>query len=84
LYFHITAFGLLFLFYKLKLETKISPQAIDVKFLPFHHKFKEIKFSELKNFEVRKYRPFVKYGGWEFKWGYKSGKAYNISGNKGL
>jgi hypothetical protein len=34
--------------------------------------------------EVRKYSPIKEYGGWGFRYGFKNGKAYNISGNMGL
>jgi hypothetical protein len=32
---------------------------------------------------VRKYKPLAEFGGWGLRFGV-SGKAYNISGNKGL
>jgi len=40
-------------------------------------------WNEITQSYVRKYNPITEYGGWGLRWGLK-GKAYNMSGNKGI
>jgi len=80
----ITIF-LLVSFLALKLETRINETGIEVRFFPFHFSFKKISWKEIASVEVRKYSPIGEYGGWGIKYGFsKAGKAYNVSGNKGI
>ena len=39
--------------------------------------------STLKKYEVQTYRPIRDYGGWGIRYG-RGGKAYNVSGNRGV
>jgi hypothetical protein len=76
---------LLLCFFSLRLETKINEQGIEVRFFPFHLSFIKISWKEIASVEVRKYSPIGEYGGWGIKYGFsKAGKAYNVSGNKGI
>ena len=50
---------------------------------PIHRCFRKIAFKELKGYKVRAYRPILEYGGWGIRFGLK-GKAYNVSGNRGV
>jgi hypothetical protein len=54
-----------------------------VKFFPFHLSFRHFSFSDILSAEAVRYRPLRDYGGWGIRYG-RNGKAYNISGNKGL
>jgi hypothetical protein len=70
-------------FYKLKLLPEVRKDGLYLRFFPFHLTFKKIPLEKLKKREVRTYNPISEYGGWGIKWG-PGGKAYNVSGNRGL
>ena len=74
---------LLFIFSRLK--TKINKSGIYFRFLPFHYKFHEIKWIDVKRAYVRQYDPISEYGGWGLRLGlFGKGKAYNTMGDMGL
>lgn len=76
---------LMIMFLVIRLETLIKKEGIYVRFFPFHLKFRYYSWDRLIKLFVRKYSPFSEYGGWGIRIGLRStGKAYNISGNKGL
>jgi len=77
-------FLILVFFLCLKLETRINNSGIEVRFFPFHLSFIKISWNDIASVEVRTYSPISEYGGWGIKYGAKAGKAYNVSGNKGI
>jgi len=79
----IFGIGLPALFLLGKLVTEVRNDGIYICFFPFHWSFRKITFKELKRYEVRTYRPIREYGGWGIRYGSK-GKAYNVSGNRGV
>ena len=77
----IGAFVLIFI---LRLETTVYPDGISYRMWPLMRKFREIKASDIKHWEVKKYNPIRDYGGWGIRKGFgKKGIAFNISGNVG-
>ena len=72
------------LFLLLKLETEVRSDGLYIRFFPFHIHF--IKFSpdDLSEFYTRQYKPIREYGGWGIRCSFGKGKAYNVSGNKGV
>jgi hypothetical protein len=70
-------------FYSLKLITEVHNDGIYLRFFPLHRKFKFYSYTEIEKYEVRTYRPIYEYGGWGIRFGH-SGRAYNVSGNKGI
>lgn len=75
--------GILLLFCAVKIETEIRSDGLYIRFFPFHLSFRKIHLDELKRYEVRTYSPIKEYGGWGIRYGLK-GKAYNVSGNRGV
>ena len=73
--------GFTYLFYVLKLIIEVRDDGLYIQFFPFSRQL--ISFDNIKTCEVRTYRPIKEYGGWGIRYG-KKGKAYNISGNKGV
>ena len=70
---------------KFRLDTKISKEGIYVRFFPFHLKYKHYAWDKLTKSYVRQYSPISEYGGWGLRLGlFGEGKAYNVSGDKGL
>lgn len=83
----IFSYALIFLitiwFRKLRLETIINKTAIQVRFFPFQVKYKTYSWNDISKAEVIQYHPLLDYGGWGLRFGFK-GKAYNVSGNRGI
>ncbi len=83
-----TVTGLLILvtifIFSFRLETKIKNDGIYVRFFPFHLSFRHYTWSKINKSFVRQYNPIAEYGGWGLRFGFGKGKAYNVSGNKGL
>lgn len=83
----ITGFLLLLtlLFISFRLDTIIREDGIYVRFFPFHLKFKYFPWENLAKTYVRSYSPIAEYGGWGLRLGiFGKGRAYNVSGSKGL
>jgi len=73
------------LFVNIRLDTTIKKDGIYVRFFPFHIKFKHYTWDRLTKSFVRQYSPLTEYGGWGLRIGlFGKGKAYNVSGDKGL
>ncbi len=72
------------LFYFTKLETKLDEDGVKVRFYPFQRAFYFVAWDELEEFSIRKYKPLLEYGGWGFRYSFRRGKAFNVSGNMGL
>ncbi len=75
--------GIAVLFVSLKLETEVRSDGLYIRFFPFHLKFKRFGVEELRDSYALEYRPILEYGGWGIRCG-KQGRAYNVSGNKGV
>ena len=82
-YYVLIGLAIPLLFYLFELRIKINEDGLHYQFSPFHLKFHTIKMDEIENFKAMEYSPLKEYGGWGIKYGFK-GKAYNVSGNKGV
>lgn len=81
----ITSILLTSLFFIIKLDTVIKDDGIYVRFFPVHIKFKHLQWKNINKCYIRQYSPLKEYGGWGIRVGlFDKGKAFNISGNKGL
>lgn len=78
-------FGLGFpaLFYAINLTTEVRSDGLYVRFFPFHLSFRRITNERVAKYEVQTYSPIRDYGGWGIRYGC-GGKAYNVSGNRGV
>lgn len=81
--FLLMGIGFPYFFYQMKLTTIVQPGELKVRFWPFHIKAVRIPLHLVRNYEPISYNPISDYGGWGIRWGFK-GKAYNMSGNKGV
>ena len=54
------------------------------RFVPFHRTFHKIPVEEIKYFLAKTYSPVKEFGGWGIRRGFKGGRAYNVSGHKGV
>lgn len=82
-YWFVFGMGLPALFFFGQLVTEVRDDGIYLRFSPFHRTFRRIAFTEVKQCEVRTYRPIREYGGWGIRYG-RPGKAYNVSGDCGV
>ena len=73
------------LFFILKLETEVRSDGLYVRFYPMHIRFRKFTRKELAEHYCRTYKPILEYGGWGIRCSFTGkGKAYNVSGNKGV
>lgn len=73
------------LFISFRLETQVKKDGIYVKFFPFHLSFRHYTWDKISKSFVRKYNAIAEYGGWGLRLGlFGNGKAFNVSGDKGL
>ncbi len=72
------------LFWVAKLETQVRSDGLYVRLFPFHINFKKFAFEDFGQYYSQQYSPILEYGGWGIRYGFKSGKAFNVRGNKGL
>ncbi|WP_160127621.1 phosphoethanolamine transferase domain-containing protein [Kordia antarctica] len=77
--FAVVVFGILLLFWLMKLNTEIDQHEIRMRFFPFAKK--RVLWTEIKSAEVLNYG-FV--GGWGIRLWTTYGTVYNTKGNKGL
>ena len=82
-YYVLIGIAIPFLFYLFELRIKVNEDGLHYQFSPFHLKFHAIKMDEIESFKAIEYSPLKEYGGWGIRYGFK-GKAYNVSGNKGV
>lgn len=73
--------GMVLLVRKMKLLTEVHSDHLHIRFFPFLTR--NIPLSEIVRWEARTYHPIREYGGWGIRYGFK-GKAYNVSGNRGV
>ena len=79
----IFGIGLPLFMYMTNLTTEIRSDGLYFRFSPFHRSFHRIAAEEIKRYEACNYSPIRDYGGWGIRYGRK-GKAYNVSGNRGV
>jgi hypothetical protein len=77
--FALFVFGLIAMFWLMRLKTEIDQTEIRMSFFPFVKK--RVAWKEVKNAELVNYG-FV--GGWGIRFMTKYGTVYNTKGNKGL
>lgn len=78
-------FGIFFplLFYTAKLITEVRTDGLYLSFYPLLFSRIKVPYENLVNTEVIHYHPLRDYGGWGIRYG-PNGKAYNVSGDRGV
>ena len=75
--------GPLLFLYSTGLDTEVRDCGVCIRFRPFHRKWVVFRFVSIQKAVAQTYSPLKDYGGWGIRYGRK-GKAYNVSGNKGV
>jgi hypothetical protein len=65
-----------------RLVTEVTVDALSIRFHPFHRK--PLVIRGIATAAARRYRPIAEYGGWGIRYGWKGGRAYNVSGDEGV
>lgn len=76
--------GIVVLFYTSKLHVSIDQEHLYYRYPPFVNSEKTISKDDIKEIYVRKYSPISEYGGWGYRFRFRSGRAMNITGDLGL
>jgi hypothetical protein len=76
--------GLAVFFFTMRLETEVRPDGIYFRFFPMQIHYKKLTPGELVDCYARQYRPILEYGGWGIRCGFRGGRAYNVSGDRGV
>ena len=75
--------GIFVLFLKARLITEVRGDGVYIRYIPFHRRFHWYFFDTIVKAEAVTYSPMRDYGGWGIRYG-RLGKAYNVSGNRGV
>jgi hypothetical protein len=78
----IIGIALPLLFFSLKLTVEVSPGKLRVSYPPLL--WKTFQPGDISRAYARTYRPVREYGGWGIRWSPRNGRAYNVSGNRGV
>ncbi|HEY83004.1 MAG TPA: hypothetical protein G4O01_06955 [Dehalococcoidia bacterium] len=79
----VIGLGLPIFFYVANLTTEVRDDGVYFRFFPLHLSFRRIGLEDISGFAAQTYRPIRDYGGWGIRYG-RGGKAYNVSGNRGV
>jgi len=66
-----------------KLVTEVADDGLRLTlFLSFARR--TIRYADIADCQARTYRPLLEYGGWGVRYSWRHGRAYNVSGNRGV
>lgn len=80
----IVTIGVIVLFGTSKLYTTIDDHAIYYRYPPFVNSEKMLTRADIEEIYVRDYKPIMEYGGWGYRFRFRSGRALNVAGNVGV
>ncbi|MDL4839490.1 DUF6141 family protein [Aquibacillus rhizosphaerae] len=67
-----------------KLIIEVRDEGLYIRYMPFHFRYKQFLFKDIKNYESIIYSPLKRFGGWGIRINFKGERAYNMDGNKAL
>lgn len=79
----LIAFGGPTMFWWARLLTVVEDDRLHISFRPFLVR-RNLPASEIVRFQATEYSPILEYGGWGLRWRPGKGKAYNVSGDRGV
>ena len=79
----LAGFGVPALFWWARLLVIVEDNRLHVRFRPFLARW-DIPVARISRFEATGYHPLLEYGGWGVRWRPGRGRAYNVSGNRGV
>jgi hypothetical protein len=79
----IAALAIFILVLCCSLTTEVNRSGLYIQYFPFHLSPKKIPLENVVQIEIKTYKPLRDYGGYGIRYG-AAGKAYNVSGNRGV
>lgn len=76
--------GIVGVLYTSKLSIIVDRNTFYYRFPPFVSSERSIKREDVKELYIRTYRPISEYGGWGYRYRFRSGRALCIVGNIGV
>ncbi len=67
-----------------KLIIEVREEGLYIRYMPFHFRYKQFLFKEIKHYESVIYSPLKRFGGWGIRINLNGEKAYNMDGNKAI
>ncbi|MEQ9403051.1 MAG: hypothetical protein RIM99_05655 [Cyclobacteriaceae bacterium] len=80
----VVTVGIMILLSTATLQVTIDERAIYYKFPPFVNSEKKITKEDIEEMYIRKYKAIIEYGGYGYRFRFRSGRALNVAGNTGL
>ena len=84
LFFFILPLGLLIALVNARLHYQLDEQGIRYQFFPFHLGKYQLKWEDVDEVYVRRYKALKEFGGWGIRTNLSNHKAYNVPGDKGM
>jgi len=70
------------MFRLIKLIVRVDDRCLHVRFWPFVNR--HIPLEQIVHWGARRYNPILEYGGWGIRFTFTKGRAYNVSGDRGV
>ncbi|MCT2534718.1 DUF6141 family protein [Aquibacillus koreensis] len=67
-----------------KLIIEVREEGLYIRYMPFHFRYKQFLFKEIKHYQSINYSPLKRFGGWGIRLNVNGEKAYNMDGNKAI
>lgn len=72
------------LFFRLKLTTQFVDSYVVIRYWPFLWRPLQISKEDIKQIEIRTYKPLLEFGGWGYRIGWNGFTAYSTHGKTGV
>ncbi|MEQ8904934.1 hypothetical protein [Ekhidna sp.] len=76
--------GIILFLYFAKLYVTIDQHSLYYRYPPFVNNEKKVTKDDVDEIHVRKYRPIWEYGGYGYRFRFRSGRAMSVAGNVGV
>lgn len=67
-----------------KLILEVRDDGLYIRYMPFHFRYKQFLFKDIKHYESIIYSPLKRFGGWGIRINLNGETAYNMNGKQGL
>lgn len=68
----------------LKLIIEVRHDGLYIRFVPFHFRYKQFLFKDIREYESITYSPLKRFGGWGVRFNLDGETAYDLNGKEGI
>ena len=68
----------------IKLVIEVRSDGLYIRFVPFHFKYKQFLFKDIRYYENITYNSLKRFGGWGIRFNLKGETVYSLNGKKGI